>query len=161
MNLTLNRGHIDMIESVVKYCNTHNLTDMAQLTLDVNLRRYVWRTETYPSPDIFQRLLNLGARPEWKDERGNTIFHATKSTDLASTLLDFSSPPIDSQNYLGHTLLMVLSWFLEVDLVRKLLATGVLIHTQDHAGWTVPENLFRANSSRFSRVFCSRQCTAV
>jgi hypothetical protein len=134
---------------------------MAQLTSDLALHRYVWGNI---SPgDLgsagLQKLLRLGAKPRWISDKGSTLFHAVCSADTASLILQFSSIPKENQHVIGHTLLMVLSWFLNVDLVRKLLSAGASVNERDHFGWTVFEHLFRANSSSCISMLCYERCT--
>jgi hypothetical protein len=156
-------SHFDLIEDIFKFYTAEEDLAMAQLTLDVALHRYIWRNSRISDPylDGLRRLLKLGARPrwEWMTSKGNTLFHAISSVDEASLLLEFSSPPTNCQNKAGHTPLMVLSWLLDVELVRKLLRARVPIEERDVTGWTVFEHLFRANSS--SCRFCYRQCLAM
>jgi ankyrin repeat protein len=156
----LERGHFDLIEDIVKFHMAKEDPAMAQLTLDVALHYYVWRNKSFIdlSSACLRKLLELGARPKWVTDKGNTLFHAINSVKTASILLEFSFPPTNCRNAIGHTPLMVLSWLLDVDLVRKLLSAGVLINERDSSGLTVFEHLFRANSSRCSDSFCYRRC---
>ena len=157
LDLALQYGNIHVIETIVKYYIEEGNPDIAQSTKDNALFCYVFTYETHLYPDIFRRLLELGS-PKLHSEEGKMLFHAVISADMASVLLDFCAPPIDSRNRFGHTPFMVLSRFLDVDLVRKLLISGVPIHEQDHSGWTVLEHVFRANSEHYG-IFCSHRCT--
>lgn len=156
----LKRGHFHLIESVYFYTKEGD-PEAAQLVLDIALHEYVWGkmrkfTDRYSSH--LRRLLELGARPKWISGKGNTIFHAIDYADEASLLLEFCSPPINCQNAIGHTPLMVLSWLLDIDLVRRLLLAGVPINTQDNSGRTVLEHLYQANRSRCTCYYCFDHC---
>lgn len=160
LNHALERGHFALIEDIVNFHNAEGDPATAQLSLDIALHHYVWGhiNSVDLSREGLRRLLTLGAKPRWVSGKGNTLFHAISSADRASLLLEFCSPPPGSQNAMGYTPLMMQSWHLDADLVRKLLSAEVQVNTRDRSGWTVFEHLFGASSSRCSGAWCSGQC---
>ncbi|ORY18941.1 hypothetical protein BCR34DRAFT_258918 [Clohesyomyces aquaticus] len=160
LDLALERGHFGLIEDIVNYYIAEGEPTGAQATLNAALHRYIWRGMRCIDPrlDGLRRLLELGARPRWVSEKGNTLFHAITSADVASLLLEFSSSPINSPNAVGYTPMMVLSCLLDVHLVRQLLSAAVLINERDRTGWTVLDHVFRASSSKHFSLWYASSC---
>lgn len=159
--LTDNNGRI-FLTYFVDSGKTHFVTDVydflkaesdfsdVQVILDATLHQYFWTGAVVSDARLagLQTLLELGARPSWVTDKGNTLFHTAQTVEEASLLLKYYSPLREnSRNAVGYTPFMVLSRLLDVDLTRNLISSGLAVHERDHHGWSVLEHVLHANTS--------------
>jgi hypothetical protein len=142
VDYALVRGHLQLLVDISNYYFKENQDEYAKRILDLALYRYIIRADGFIRD--LQDLLKLGAQPRWTTKEGNTIFHFVKHSEHVALLLEFGTVPLDSKNSFGHTPLMVLSWFLDISIVRQILATGVSTHERDNLGRTALEHVLLA-----------------
>ena len=131
--------------------------DRVQEMLDEALHIYIWSRSMNVCWDGLRVLLELGARPRWITPKGNTLFHAVRHAQQTFVLLEYCSPLLNNiQNTAGHTPLMIISQFLDVELTRRLISAGLSIQERDHHGWSVLECVFQASSFHFYRIYRNR-----
>ena len=105
-------------------------------------RRYAQRlihlAAQYASPEIFQQLLDKGARIDAPDENGSTPLMVASeygNTGVVKILLD-EGAEVNAHNKNGWTALMVASYYGKADAVEILLYGGSEVDAQNEAGWT-------------------------
>lgn len=151
-----------LITDVYHFFNAEPGSSNAQWIIDESLDYYFWTGHTATDTMLagLQTLLELGARPWGVTEKGNTLFHVVRHVKEAFILLKYCSPPRENnRNVAGYTPFMILSRFLDVDLTRNLISSGLPVHERDYHGWSALEHVFHVNTlgcSHYVTDCCTR-----
>jgi ankyrin repeat protein len=142
------RGRFDLFTDIFNFYSVQNNSSLAQWTLDTALYCYL-RDNEFRMVDVslagLRNFVRLGATLDWTTKKGNTALHFVKFVEQATLLLEYDAVPKDYPNIIGHTPLMVLTWFQDVTIVRKLVQFGASVNKRDIEGHAALEHALLAS----------------
>jgi ankyrin repeat protein len=150
------RGHFDLFSDIFNQYHMQNKCSVAHWTLDTALYSYFYSSELSTadwSLAGLRNLLRLGANLSLSTKKGNTPLHFVSTAEQATLLLEFTNVSTNNPNAFGHTPLMVLSWFQDISIVRKLVELGENVDKRDNAGRTALEHALLARQMDTVWVF--------